>query len=40
MFSSISGYGQTGPYRDRAGYGVMVEAYVIICPTNVHDMLS
>ena len=29
IYASISGYGQTGPYRDRAGYDVMVEAYVI-----------
>jgi succinate---hydroxymethylglutarate CoA-transferase len=28
IYASITGYGQTGPYRDRAGYDVMVEAYV------------
>ncbi|KAH8676520.1 CoA-transferase family III domain-containing protein [Tricladium varicosporioides] len=26
VYASITGYGQTGPYRDRAGYDVMVEA--------------
>lgn len=25
IYASITGYGQTGPYRDRAGYDVMVE---------------
>lgn len=30
VYASITGYGQTGPYRDRAGYDVMVEAYAII----------
>ena len=30
IYASISGYGQTGPYRNRAGYDVMVEAYVVI----------
>jgi succinate---hydroxymethylglutarate CoA-transferase len=28
IYASITGYGQTGPYSDRAGYDVMVEAYV------------
>jgi hypothetical protein len=28
VYASITGYGQTGPYRNRAGYDVMVEAYV------------
>lgn len=28
IYASITGYGQTGPYRDRAGYDVIVEAYV------------
>ena len=28
VYASITGYGQTGPYRDRAGYDVIVEAYV------------
>lgn len=28
IYTSITGYGQTGPYSDRAGYDVMVEAYV------------
>ena len=32
IYASITGYGQTGPYRDRAGYDVMVEAYVIHTP--------
>ena len=26
IYTSITGYGQTGPYRDRAGFDVMVEA--------------
>ncbi|PVI02253.1 CoA-transferase family III [Periconia macrospinosa] len=26
IYASVTGYGQTGPYRDRAGYDVMVEA--------------
>ena len=25
IYASITGYGQTGPYRRRAGYDVMVE---------------
>jgi hypothetical protein len=29
VYASITGYGQTGPYRNRAGYDVMVEAYVL-----------
>jgi len=28
IYASITGYGQTGPYCNRAGYDVMVEAYV------------
>jgi len=28
VYASITGYGQTGPYSNRAGYDVMVEAYV------------
>lgn len=28
VYASITGYGQTGPYRNRAGYDVMVEAWV------------
>lgn len=28
IYASITGYGQTGPYSKRAGYDVMVEAYV------------
>ena len=28
IYASITGYGQTGPYSDRAGYDVMVEACV------------
>ncbi len=26
IYASITGYGQTGPYRNKAGYDVMVEA--------------
>jgi succinate--hydroxymethylglutarate CoA-transferase len=26
IYASVTGYGQNGPYRDRAGYDVMVEA--------------
>jgi succinate--hydroxymethylglutarate CoA-transferase len=26
IYASITGYGQTGPYRTRPGYDVMVEA--------------
>ena len=26
IYASVTGYGQTGPYRQRAGYDVMVEA--------------
>lgn len=26
IYASITGYGQTGPYSDRPGYDVMVEA--------------
>ncbi|KAK9460161.1 kinesin-like protein kif20a [Lipomyces oligophaga] len=26
IYASITGYGQTGPYKDRAGYDIMVEA--------------
>jgi succinate--hydroxymethylglutarate CoA-transferase len=29
IYASITGYGQTGPYRSRAGYDVMVEGYVL-----------
>jgi succinate---hydroxymethylglutarate CoA-transferase len=25
VYASITGYGQTGPYKNRAGYDVMVE---------------
>lgn len=34
IYASITGYGQYGPYSDRAGYDVMVEAYVhcLKCP--------
>lgn len=28
IYASITGYGQTGPYSNRAGYDVMVEAHV------------
>jgi succinate--hydroxymethylglutarate CoA-transferase len=27
IYASVTGYGQTGPYSNRAGYDVMVEAY-------------
>lgn len=30
IYASITGYGQTGPYSNRAGYDVMVEAYVLL----------
>lgn len=26
VYASVTGYGQTGPYSDRPGYDVMVEA--------------
>jgi len=29
IYASITGYGQYGPYSNRAGYDVMVEAYVL-----------
>jgi hypothetical protein len=29
IYASITGYGQTGPNASRAGYDVMVEAYVL-----------
>jgi len=32
IYASITGYGQTGPYSDRAGYDVMVEAFVSFFP--------
>lgn len=32
IYASITGYGQTGPYSNRAGYDVMVEAYVNCIP--------
>jgi hypothetical protein len=35
IYASITGYGQTGPYSDRAGYDVMVEAYVVHIPHKV-----
>jgi succinate---hydroxymethylglutarate CoA-transferase len=28
IYASITGYGQSGPYSNRAGYDVMVEAFV------------
>jgi len=34
IYASITGYGQTGPYSNRAGYDVMVEAYVSSHPEN------
>jgi succinate--hydroxymethylglutarate CoA-transferase len=33
IYASITGYGQTGPYSNRAGYDVMVEA----CVTSTRD---
>jgi succinate--hydroxymethylglutarate CoA-transferase len=30
IYASITGYGQSGPYCDRAGYDVIVEAYVYL----------
>jgi succinate---hydroxymethylglutarate CoA-transferase len=30
IYASITGYGQTGPDRNRAGYDVMVEAFVFL----------
>lgn len=30
IYASITGYGQSGPYSDRAGYDVIVEAYVYL----------
>lgn len=32
IYASVTGYGQTGPYSDRAGYDVMVEAFVQSLP--------
>ena len=29
IYASITGYGQTGPYSNRPGYDVMVEAFVL-----------
>lgn len=29
IYASVTGYGQFGPYSNRAGYDVMVEAYVL-----------
>lgn len=29
IYASVTGYGQTGPYSNRAGYDVMVEAYAL-----------
>ena len=34
IYASITGYGQTGPYSDRAGYDVMVEAYDTLIKSN------
>lgn len=35
IYASITGYGQTGPYADRAGYDVMVEAFVFPFPKQI-----
>lgn len=42
VYASITGYGQTGPYKDRAGYDVMVEAYVFLyqCMNSTLTMLT
>jgi len=36
VYASITGYGQTGPYSNRAGYDVMVEAFVSL----THPLLA
>lgn len=41
IYASVTGYGQTGPYSNRAGYDVMVEAYVLLDATkllNIEDL--
>lgn len=41
IYASITGYGQTGPYANRAGYDVMVEACVSPSPlTSSSPLLS
>lgn len=35
IYASVTGYGQFGPSRDRAGYDVMVEACVL-CSSSLH----
>ena len=35
IYASITGYGQTGPYSNRAGYDVMVEAWVLLLLSRV-----
>ena len=36
IYASITGYGQTGPYRNRAGYDVMVEGLVNLISFHWH----
>lgn len=36
IYASITGYGQTGPYSNRPGYDVMVEACGPLNLTNLH----
>lgn len=40
IYASITGYGQTGPYSDRAGYDVMVEACVPSLSLSLSPSLS
>lgn len=37
IYASITGYGQFGPYSDRAGYDVMVEAYGLLASFGLLD---
>ena len=40
IYASITGYGQYGPYSNRAGYDVMVEAYVFEPPPRSFQLSS
>lgn len=40
VYASITGYGQTGPYSNRAGYDVMVEAFVLPQPRSVMSVTN
>lgn len=40
IYASITGYGQYGPYANRAGYDVMVEACVYLLPLPLPSSLS